>query len=224
MADSKPLIFVSQLKKFLGEDPDGYSANDEIYLSAILTTTDLFETIVGYSFTKQSYTEYFDGFTSDRKTFYLKAFPIDPVAVFKVYLYQDSSDYQVELDNSYYDINYEEGTIEIKKYCIPVRDSVKIEYTAGYAPTTNIDIVDNPLDLTLERSLGLVLPEMLKNAALQQAAQFSSFLQASLCTTNSKKPNALSTSKTFRNTFNLNDTAMLFLTKYINKRRKVRMV
>lgn len=224
MADSKPLIFIRQLKKFLGEDPDGYSNNDDIYLSAILTTTTLFETIVGYSFTKQTYTEYLDGFPNDRKLFHLGAFPVDTVAAVKVFLYQDSSDYIVELDNSLYTINYDEGTLEIKTPCLEMRDSIKVEYTAGYTASTDVDIVDDPLDPTLERSLGLHIPEMLKNAALQQSAQFSSFLQASVCTTNSKKPNALSSSKSFRSAFNLNDTAMLFLTKYVNRRRKVRMI
>lgn len=216
MTQSKPLLFVSQLKEYLSEDPNAVTTTDWVYSDSINATTALFEKLVKHSFTSQEYIEYHNSYLKDNLTVYLNSFPVNTVSPFKVFLWQDNADFTVELDNTQYDIDFEKGIVRINKR---VHGKVKVEYTAGYAYSTYTGVIDDPLDETLERALGLHIPSALKVAALKQASQFVSAINPSPCNTSTK--NVLSTPKTNYSLFGINPSSAVLLSSFTRPKMTV---
>lgn len=225
MADSRNLIFLSQLKQFNGDD-SYYTANDETYKMAISATTSLFESITRRTFLKQDYVEILDSIDTTGQaqqyiqTLYLSNWPISKTDPFKVSIKIPYTDTYQELDVLSYTVNYENGSICLTYPTYGTRKNIKIEYSAGYLDSVFTGEVENLLDTAQERALGLHIPSDLKLAALQQSALYSVFIQASLC--NDKKKNVFATGKSFNDVYNLNPASMLILSKY--KRQFIKMV
>lgn len=220
MTESRNLIFLSQLKEHLGEDVN-YTTNDKTYKLSIAATTELFQDIVSRSFFKQEYTELYDA--KDCKeyiyTFYLKNWPVDSTADFSLKI-KGFEGFTDELDPTLYSVDYEVGVVTINTPLYNQKNGIQITYTAGYPDSVDIGITENLLDLTQERALGRNIPTTLLTAALQQASLYSATMQASLCQDNKK--NAFSSSKSTRDSFGLNSSAMFSLSKF--KRTLIKIV
>ena len=238
---SKNLIFLSQLKTHLGEE-DSYTSNDANLKLSIEVTTSLFESIVGRSFTKQDYVEYYKpeksyrevylvnvdhltrSSTYDNKHQYilLKNWPVDTNRPFKVY-YDVNLNFgpETELSNTMYRLDPISGLLVLKIYTDNVKDSIRVEYTAGYSDSVDVGVTENLNDPTQERALGLNIPSDLKQAALYQAALYASQLQASLCNSDDNKDVFVS-GRSFVEMYQINPVASLHLSKY--KRKTLRLI
>jgi hypothetical protein len=243
---SKNLIFLDQLKAYMGED-SSYTAQDENLKMAISTTTSMFERICGREFLKQPRTEYIhtyknykqvynftananyinindaSSFISTSSEFHLKNWPVSELPAVEVfYKYKTIySDPEVALSNDLYEIDFDKGVIYLKIMTEEVKKGLKVNYVAGYADSVYLGVVEDLLDTTQERALGLNIPSDLKQAALLQSAYYASYLQASLCSSDDNKTVFLA-GKSFAESNQLNPMAMSLLDKY--KRRFIKMI
>ena len=172
------LIFASDLKPAIGVEP-GYTAQDAKLLQVIQKATQDIEAVTGRNFSRNQYIEILDtatnyvvnydmyGYSTSGYLTYgklspirLKNFPVDETAEFKVY-YDPQRRWTDEflLTEEDYDLNPETGELVLNRNTTACKRSVKVIYTAGYAPTT----VDG------ETALASSLPRDLVQACIWQA-------------------------------------------------------
>lgn len=231
---SSPLIFVSQLKSYLGED-SAVTGQEVNMRTAIEVATSMAESIVGRSFLRQEVSDHFRSVKNYRSGYTLKFNPIDTptgapffdVTPIKVYLkstpvsnthpvkvyYSVQQDFTEELPSTYYSVDYDEGSVLLKFPMEDANRAVKVTYTGGYLDSVDTGVVENLSDPTQERSVGFSIPSDLRHAALVQASLIHAHIQASLCSTNEVDRNAF-TSSSFNETYKIHPTFSLLLSKY----------